>query len=146
MTFIIYRMHFLRFEVDFSVRRRFLVDFRRFRTFCTRLKIDPFGWAPSSVGCRFAAAILLHAHRDRFGAHFGDLSGGIFGRSFVNFVHFSSILVYRWPQIAYETSLKMSRHSPLRSSSMSLSEPSVVLAKAQRSLNPLVGVAVPILS
>jgi hypothetical protein len=29
---------------------------------------------------------------------------------------------------------------------MSLSEPSVVLAKAQRSLNPLVGVAVPILS
>jgi hypothetical protein len=27
---IIYRMHFLRFGVDFSVRRRFLVDFERF--------------------------------------------------------------------------------------------------------------------
>ena len=67
---IIYRMHFLRVGVDFSVRRRFLVDFRRFCTFCARLKTDPFGWAPSSVDFILAIAILPHAHRDRFGFHF----------------------------------------------------------------------------
>jgi hypothetical protein len=47
-----------------------LVDFRRFSRVFTRLKIDPFGWAPSSVVCRLPAGILLHAHRDRFGFHF----------------------------------------------------------------------------
>jgi hypothetical protein len=73
-----------------------LVDFRRFCTFCARLKTDPFGWVPSSVDFILAIAILLHADRNLFG------------------FHFSSILVYRWPQIAYETSLKMSRHSPFR--------------------------------
>ena len=70
MMSIIYRMHFLRVGVDFSVRRRFLVDFRRFCTFCARLKTDPFGWAPSSVDFILAIAILPHAHRDRFGFHF----------------------------------------------------------------------------
>jgi hypothetical protein len=67
---IIYRMHFLRFGVDFSVRRRFLVDFGRFRAFFTRLKTDPFGWAPPSERCKLAASILLHADRNRFGFHF----------------------------------------------------------------------------
>ncbi len=47
-----------------------LVDFRRFCTFCARLKTDPFGWVPSSVDFILAIAILPHARRDRFGFHF----------------------------------------------------------------------------
>ena len=49
---------------------QFAGDFRRFCTFCARLKTDPFGWAPSSVDFILAIAILPHAHRDRFGFHF----------------------------------------------------------------------------
>jgi hypothetical protein len=64
-------------------------DFDRFRAFFTRLKIDPFGWAPSSVGCRLAAAILPHARLGQFGFHFGDLSDGIFGSIFDRFLDFA---------------------------------------------------------